>query len=272
MSCILTLPTLHFLKHAGRTTFWRPNFQRMPVMSSGAEAAAATASAVDRVMRGRFANRFYVDRPVDLATVRQIIDVARHAGTGANVQPWRVHLVAGRAKAVLTEAIGAAHQAGDHAAEYIYLPDTLPEPYASRRRQFGAVFYGALGIDAGDRAARAAQTARNARFFDAPVGLIFTIDRRLERGSWLDLGMFIQNVMLAARARGLDTCAQEFFTRYHAVIRRHLPLAAEEMVACGMSMGFADPEWSRRRPPMPKAAVEEIASFHGFEPLPEELP
>lgn len=235
-------------------------------MSSGAGGASETVAIVDQIMRGRFANRFYLDRPVDLATVKQIIDVARHAATGANVQPWRVYLVTGDAKASLAQAIGVAHEteAGAHAAEYTYLAENLPEPYASRRRQFGAVFYGSLGIDAGDRPARAVQTARNARFFDAPVGLIFTIDRRLERGSWLDLGMFIQNVMLAAGARSLDTCPQEFFARYHAVIRRHLPLAAEEMVACGMSMGFADPEWSQRRPPMPKAAVEDIASFHGF--------
>ncbi|NLS03980.1 nitroreductase [Rhizobium sp. P32RR-XVIII] len=225
-----------------------------------------TVSAVDHVMRGRFANRFYVDRPVGFATVTQIIDVARHAATGGNVQPWRVHLVTGHAKAALVGAIGVAHEteAGAHSAEYNYFPENLPELYASRRREFGAVFYGSIGIDAKDQAARAAQTARNYRFFGAPVGLIFTIDRHLEKGSWLDLGMFIQNVMLAARARGFDTCAQEFFARYHAVIRHHLPLAPEEMVVCGMSMGFADPEWSQRRPPMPKAPIEDIASFHGF--------
>ncbi|MCQ1855961.1 nitroreductase, partial [Neorhizobium galegae] len=131
-------------------------------------------------------------------------------------------------------------------------------------REFGAVFYGALGISIEDHAARALQTSRNYRFFDAPIGLIFTIDRRLETGSWLDLGMFIQNVMLAAVARGLDTCPQEFFSRYHAVIRDELSLRPEELVVCGMSMGFGDPEWARKRPHMPKAPVEDIASFHGF--------
>jgi len=221
---------------------------------------------VDRVMRGRFANRFFLDRPVDLVTVRQIIEVARHAATGANVQPWHVHLVAGEAKASLIAALGHAHETEAHAytSEYKYLPDELPEPYASRRREFGAVFYGSLGIALDDAAARARNTARNYRFFDAPVGLIFTIDRRLEKGSWLDLGMFIQNIMLAAGARGLDTCAQEFFSRYHAVIRRQLSLSAEAMVVCGMSLGFGDPQWTERRPHMPKADVDDIASFHGF--------
>ncbi|MDE1993859.1 MAG: nitroreductase [Rhizobiaceae bacterium] len=235
-------------------------------MDGDAGHVSGTVSTVDRVMRGRFANRFYLDRPVGLETVREIIEVARHAGTGANVQPWHVHLVAGDAKITLVEALGIAHEtdAGAHVAEYKYLAADLPEPYASRRREFGAVFYGGLGIALHDHAARAEQTARNYRFFDAPIGLIFTTDRRLEKGSWLDLGMFIQNIMLAAGARGLDTCAQEFFSRYHAVIRSHLPLAPEEMVVCGMSMGFGDPEWSLRRPRMPKAPVDDIASFYGF--------
>ncbi|WP_245291524.1 nitroreductase [Neorhizobium galegae] len=217
-------------------------------------------------MRGRFANRYYLDRQLDRAAVRQIVDVARHAGTGANVQPWHVHLVAGHAKDSLIEALRIAHEseAGAHTSEYTYLAADLPEPYASRRREFGAVFYGALGISIEDHAARALQTSRNYRFFDAPIGLIFTIDRRLETGSWLDLGMFIQNVMLAAVARGLDTCPQEFFSRYHAVIRDELSLRPEELVVCGMSMGFGDPEWARKRPHMPKAPVEDIASFHGF--------
>jgi len=223
-------------------------------------------SAVEQVMAARFANRFYLSRDVDLRAVTGILNAARHAGTGANVQPWRVYVATGAAKTTLAEAIEAAHETapGAHSSEYRYFPDALPEPFASRRRKFGSVFYGSLGIAQDDHAARAAQTARNCRFFDAPVGLIFTIDRRLEKGSWLDLGMFIQNVMLAAKARGLDTCTQEFLSRYHAIVRAHLPLAPEELVVCGMSMGFGDPEWAKRRHPMPKASPDEFASFHGF--------
>lgn len=235
-------------------------------MTSDSASIFQTVSTVDGVMRGRFANRFYLDRAVDLATVREIVEVSRYAGTGANVQPWHVHVVSGHSKARLIEALEVAHETepAAHTSEYAYLAADLPEPYASRRKNFGAVFYGALGITFDDHAARAAQTARNVRFFDAPVGLILAIDRRLEKGSWLDLGMFIQNVMLAARARGLDTCPQEFFSRYHTVIRRELSLRPEEMVVCGMSMGFADPEWAKRRPHMPKAPIEDIASFYGF--------
>ncbi|HGL4258114.1 nitroreductase [Burkholderia dolosa] len=221
---------------------------------------------LEKIMMSRFANRFYLDREVDLAVVTGILDSARYAATGANVQPWRVHVATGDAKAQLVDALSTAHDTSpaDHVSEYRYLPDVLPEPFASRRREFGAVFFGSLGIGHDDVVARAANTARNCRFFDAPVALIFTIDRRLEKGSWLDLGMFIQNVMLAAKARGLDTCTQEFLSRYHAVIRANLPLGAEEMVVCTMALGYGDPEWASRRPHMPKAPVDAFASFYGF--------
>jgi nitroreductase len=223
-------------------------------------------SDVENIMMSRFANRFYLNRDVDLEVITGILEAARYAGTGANVQPWRVYVTTGAAKTALTDAISTAHHTapGEHASEYRYLPDPLPEPFASRRRDFGSVFYGSLGIEHDDLAARAEQTARNCRFFDAPIGLVFTIDRRLEKGSWLDLGMFIQNIMLAAKARGLDTCTQEFLSRYHAVIRAHLPLAPEELMVCSMAMGFGDPDWAKRRQPMPKAPLEEFASLHGF--------
>ncbi|WP_233837012.1 nitroreductase [Paraburkholderia sp. ZP32-5] len=221
---------------------------------------------LEQIMMSRFANRFYLDREVDLEVITGILKSARYAGTGANVQPWRVYVTAGQAKATLTNALTHAHQTqpNEHLSEYRYLPDPLPEPFNSRRREFGSIFFGSLGIAQDDVDARAANTMRNCRFFDAPIGLIFTIDRRLEKGSWLDLGMFIQNIMLAAKARGLDTCTQEFLSRYHSVIRANLPLAAEEMVVCSMAVGFGDPEWAQRRPQMPKAPIEEFASFHGF--------
>jgi nitroreductase len=221
---------------------------------------------LERIMMSRFANRFYLNREVDPAIVKGILNSARYAATGANVQPWRVHVTAGNAKERLINAISAAHEAspGDHSSEYRYLPEALPEPFASRLREFGTVFFGSLGIGREDVAARAANTARNCRFFDAPVALIFTIDRRLEKGNWLDLGMFIQNVMLAAKARGLDTCTQEFLSRYHAVIREELTPGPEELVVCTMAMGYGDPDWAKRRPQMPKVSVDEFASFYGL--------
>lgn len=221
--------------------------------------------AVDGVIRRRFASRAFSKRPVSQQTVEDILDVARFAPSGANIQPWRVYVLSGEAKNDVSRALlKAHHEARDqHQSEYQYYAALLPEPYRSRREQFGRLFYGALGIAQSDQAARAGQTAKNYGFFGAPVGLIVTIDRRLQVGSWLDLGMFLQNVMIAAGARGLQTCPQETFSKYHALLRRHLPIADEEMVVCGMSLGFAEPADAASL--MPKAEVGEFATFIGFD-------
>lgn len=226
--------------------------------------------ALDGVMKGRFATRFYVDRPVPYDTVRDILEAARYAPSGANIQPWRVHVLAGAAKAEICRDIVATHatEAAHHASEYTYYAPHLPELYQSRKQAFGRVFYGSLGIAQNDDRARAAQTAKNYDFFGAPVGLIFTIDRRLEKGSWLDLGMFVQNVMLAAKVRGLDTCPQETLAKYHRVLRRHLPITPEDIVVCGMALGVCDAAAAATRGVMERAPVEAFASFHGFEAPP----
>ncbi len=223
--------------------------------------------ALDSVMKARYANRFFIDRPVPYETLHAILEAARHAPSGANIQPWRVHALAGVAKARICGDILATHarEAAQHASEYTYYAPDLPDLYQGRKQEFGRVFYGALAIAQDDAAGRAAQTAKNYQFFGAPVGLIVTIDRRLETGSWLDLGMFLQNVMLAAKARGLDTCPQETLAKYHRVLRRHLPIAPEDIVVCGMALGFHDAAKAARRGVMERAPVEAFARFHGFE-------
>ncbi|GJD53054.1 Chloronitrobenzene nitroreductase [Methylobacterium crusticola] len=223
--------------------------------------------ALDSVMKERFATRFYADRPVSHDTVRDILEAARHAPSGANIQPWQVHALAGAAKAEICRDILATHaaEAAQHVSEYTYYASSLPDRYQGRKQAFGQVFYGSLGIAQDDARGRAAQTARNYDFFGAPVGLIVTIDRRLEKGSWLDLGMFLQNVMLAAKVRGLDTCPQETLAKYHRVLRRHLPIAAEDVVVCGMALGVRDAAAAATRGVMERAPVEAFARFHGFE-------
>jgi nitroreductase len=222
---------------------------------------------VDRIIRGRFASRAFTSRAVPQRTITDILDVARFAPSGANIQPWRVYVVGGAKKDEISRALLKAHEEArdQHASEYQYYAPQLPEPYLSRRHQFGRLFYGSLDIQQSDTAGRARQTAKNYGFFGAPVGLIVTIDRRLEQGSWLDLGMFIQNVMIAAGARGLQTCPQETFAKYHALLRRLLPIPPEEMVVCGMSIGFAEDDCVEKGSLMPKATVEEFAQFMGFE-------
>lgn len=229
------------------------------------EVGCTDAAVVDRVIKRRLANRHFSDRPVSLRMIEDILEVARFAPSGANIQPWHVVGLAGAEKDKVSQAVLKAHheERDAHVSEYKYYSAEMPEPYLSRREQFGRIFYGSLGITQSDLVARAGQTAKNYGFFGAPVGLIVTIDRRLQTGSWLDLGMFIQNVMIAAGARGLQTCPQETFSKYHAVLRRMLPIPAEEMVVCGLSIGFADEASTGSL--MPKAPVGEFAQFLGFD-------
>jgi len=148
-----------------------------------------------------------------------------------------------------------------HSEEYAYYPVKWVSPYIERRRKIGWDLYGLLGIGRADHDRMHRQHARNYRFFDAPVGLIFTIERVLERGSWLDYGMFLQNVMIAARARGLDTCPQAAFTPFHRLIEEFLQLPAGEMVVCGMSMGFSDPQAIENTLVTEREPVEQFARF-----------
>lgn len=222
--------------------------------------------AIDRVIKMRFASRSFSDRAVPRALIEDILDVARYAPSGGNIQPWRVYLVSGARKEALTAALLEAHDQAreQHTSEYKYYAAVLPEPFLSRKEEFGRLFYGALGIAQADAIGRARQTSKNYQFFGAPLGMIITIDRRLEVGSWLDLGMFVQNVMLAAGARGLQTCPQETFAKYHAILRRHLPIPDEQMVACGMSLGFAGDSDVAAGSLMPKMDVTAFADFSGL--------
>jgi nitroreductase len=202
-------------------------------------------AAVDAAITSRRSIRAFLPTPVPRSTVEAILDVAARAPSGTNTQPWRVHVLTGAAKQRLSVRIRAAYddpaQRATHEEEYAYYPTEWVAPYIDRRRKVGWDLYGLLGIGKADKARMHEQHGRNYAFFDAPVGLIFTIDRIMRQGSWLDYGMFLQNVMVAARARGLDTCPQAAFTQFHRVIADELGLAGREMVVCGMSLGHADP-------------------------------
>ncbi|MCD2515544.1 nitroreductase [Massilia sp. G4R7] len=202
--------------------------------------------AVDAAITSRRSIRAFLDRPVERADIERILDVAARAPSGTNTQPWKVYVLTGQARTRLVEAIlrvnADPQQAKEHTEEYAYYPREWTSPYIDRRRKVGWDLYSLLGLTRDNKAGMAAQHARNYGFFDAPVGLIFTIDRIMEQGSWLDYGMFLQNIMVAARGRGLDTCPQAAFTQYHRVIAEQLQLPANEMVVCGMALGWADPE------------------------------
>jgi nitroreductase len=222
-------------------------------------------SSIDEIIAGRFACRDFSSEPVGRGTIEQILRVARFAPSGANIQPWHVYVLAGEAKDLISAALTEAHDTArdEHVSEYSYYAGDLPAPYLQRRQEFGRLFYGSLGIAQTDTEARGRQTARNYAFFGAPVGLIITIDRRLEVGSWLDLGMFVQNVLLAAAGHGLQSCPQETFSRYHRILRPLLAIPAEQMVVCGISIGRASNKAKGRL--MPRADLAQFASFTGFD-------
>lgn len=223
-------------------------------------------SALDAV-RSRRSVRAFTAEPVPRAVVEDILAAASRAPSGSNIQPWKVHAVAGAAREALSAELRAAHfdpadtQAG---AEYTYYPTQWFEPYLGRRRKIGWDLYGLLGIAKGDRAAMAEQHARNYDFFGAPVGLFFTMDRRMEQGSWLDVGMFMENVMVAARGFGLDTCPQAAFITYHRIVRRHLDIPDTDILLSGMALGHADPDAPENRLETERAPVADFTRFHGF--------
>jgi nitroreductase len=200
--------------------------------------------AVDAAITSRRSVRAFLDKPVAREDIERILEVAARAPSGTNTQPWKVYVLTGQARKNLSEAILAANadpeQARAHTEEYAYYPREWISPYVDRRRKIGWDLYSLLGLTRDNKAGMAAQHARNYAFFDAPVGLIFTIDRIMEQGSWLDYGMFLQNIMVAARARGLDTCPQAAFTQYHRIIEAQLGIPASDMVVCGMALGWAD--------------------------------
>jgi nitroreductase len=199
---------------------------------------------VDHAIRTRRSIRAFLPTPVPRATVEEILEVASRAPSGTNTQPWKVTVLTGAARQRLSDAVRAVYddleQRKLHTEEYAYYPVKWIDPYLARRRKVGWDLYGLLGIGREDKAKMHNQHGRNYAFFDAPVGMIFTIDRVMEQGSWLDYGMFLGNIMIAARARGLDTCPQAAFTQFHRVIKDVIGLPDEEMVVCGMSLGYAD--------------------------------
>ena len=227
--------------------------------------ADALRKAVEWAIVSRRSIRAFLPTPVPQETVESILDVARFAATGVNMQPWRVHVVTGPAKDRLCAAIQGA--TADLALDETYIdesdyyPREWISPYLERKRAVGWRLYGLLGIQKGDKERMHAQHSRNYQFFDAPVGLLFTIDRVMQKGSLVEYGMFLQNIMIAARAHGLSTCPQAAFVKYQKVITDELRLGASEKFVVGMSLGFEDP--SRIENTL-VTEREEVASFTAF--------
>jgi nitroreductase len=248
----------------------RINFQREQEMNRLSPPPFASfvdvRRAVDWALITRRSVRAFLSTPVPREEIESILDVARFSATGVNVQPWHVHVVTGTMKSRLSAAIKEINDDPARSSgleePYDYYPREWIAPYLDRRRKVGWSLYRLLGIEKGDKERMHAQHGRNYSFFDAPVGLFCTVDRVMREGSLLDIGMFLQSIMIAARARGLDTCPQAAFNKFHRVIANELSIPDNQMFVCGMSMGYADHDCIENSLVTDRASVTDFTTFY----------
>jgi nitroreductase len=226
------------------------------------------AVSVTELLHRRRSIRSFLDKPVPNEVLVKVLAAAARAPSGTNMQPWSVYVLTGAAKDQLTRDVLATREREPHRerppkpyGEYDYNPEPLFEPFLSRRRKVGFDLYQILGVAKGDRAASWIVAGRNFEFFGAPVGLIFTIDKSLQHGSWLDYGIFLQSLMLAATDFDLDTCAQAAWRHYHDIIRPLCGIPDVEIVVCGMSLGYADLDAPANKLITEREPVEGFAKF-----------
>jgi nitroreductase len=215
------------------------------------------------VMKTRKSCRAFLKRDVEAKKIHAILDAARWAPSGVNMQPWRVAVVRGETKRTISDAIIAAREAGQaENPDYHYYPGEWFEPYKSRRKATGLALYSALQIGREDNQARTEAWNNNYRFFGAPVGLLVFLDRHLGQGSWVDIGMFLQNLMLAAESEGLATCPQASLAEYPDIVRGILGIGDEMALVCGLSLGYADPDAAVNGYRTPREPVDAFTTWH----------
>jgi nitroreductase len=196
--------------------------------------------AVLHAVAGRKSIRRFLPDPVDKQLILSVLGAASRAPSGQNMQPWQVHVVTDQAREALCQVVTAAADAGERSDEYAYFPKEIQEPYLSRRRKVGYDLYAVYGIERDDLAGRKRALLRNFQFFDAPVGLFFTMRRDWGYGAWIDIGMYMMNVITLARAAGLETCCQQAWSEYGQAVRRVLDIPETDVIVSGMAIGYAD--------------------------------
>ena len=213
-------------------------------------------------LKQRKSVRAFLDRPVQREAIVRILDAARHAPSGVNTQPWKVAVVTGAAKQRLQQKIETAFRDGKQSrASYVYYPEEWISPYKERRKECAVLMYGAVGIPFGDKTARLEQWARNYRAFDAPVMLLFLIDSVMGQGSFIDYGMFMQSLMLAASEEGLATCPQASLAQYPDIVRSELGYDDSMQVVCGMALGYEDEQAPINNYRTPRMEVDAFTRF-----------
>lgn len=238
-------------------------------MSQTIDSFVDPAAVVESAISSRMSVRAFTSREVPRTLLQHLLALASRAPSGTNTQPWKVYVLQGNSRADLVSKVCAAHDAlrsdpglaDQYLEEYDYYPEKWASPYIDRRRENGWGLYGLLGIGKGDKEKMHLQQQRNYRFFDAPVGLMFTIDRVMGRGSLLDYGMFLQNLMVGAKAHGLDTCPQAAWNCFASIVKPHIGAGSQEMLVCGMALGYAAESDPVNAFHTPRVAVNEFAKW-----------
>jgi len=225
----------------------------------------AAYGAVAETFHARRSIRRFLPTPISRDVLAELLELASRSPSGTNAQPWKVYALAGRAREALSITLLERFVQGtDEKPEYDYYPKEWVEPWLSRRRKLGFDLYGRIGISKGDKSRMKEQAGRNLLFFDAPVGLIFTLDRRLALGMLIDYGVFIGHLVIAAQARGLASCVQNAFIDYPDTIRHHLGISEQELIVGGLALGHPDPEAPENRVVTERESVETFTMFRGF--------
>jgi len=228
-----------------------------------------TQTVVDAAITSRMSARAFTAQPVPRATIAELLQVASRSPSGTNTQPWKVYVLQGSSRNTLCEKVCTAHDAiranpelaAQYREEYDYYPEKWVSPYIDRRRENGWSLYGLLGIGKADKDKMHLQHQRNYKFFDAPVGLMFTMDKVMGRGSLVDYGMFLQNIMVAARGHGLHTCPQAAWNGFAKIILPHIGAGPDEMLVCGMALGYADESALVNTFHTPRVSAEDFTSW-----------
>lgn len=224
---------------------------------------------VDQAITSRHSVRAFLNRPVEQQIIKDILSVASRAPSGTNTQPWKVYAITGQKRHEMIERVCQAQidvaknpeLASQYQETFNYYPEQWISPFIDRRRENGWGLYGLLGIQKGEKEKMAVQHLRNYQLFDAPVGLFFTVNKAMGIGSKMDISMMIQNVMTAAKARGLDTCPQAAWNHFHPIVLDVLGAGEDEELVCAVALGYADPEHIVNTFITPRVPVEEFTVF-----------
>ncbi len=218
---------------------------------------------VETAIRNRRTIRAFLDNSVEVSLIRELLEIAAGAPSNGNLQPWKIYVLTGDKLAQLKSATSARLSTDNPTdqPEYIVYPYPLPEPYNQRRKDVGEALYNLISIPREDKAGRHRQFARNAQLFNAPVGIFAYIDRRLDYGQWLDLGMFLQNLMLAAESRGLATCAQGYWSFFHKTVAEITQAPEELMLVCGIALGYEDKTAKINELKAQRVSVDQFTQF-----------